>query len=544
MGFVLIWIESLAVSLLIMAFVFALTGRIHRRWLRLIIWIPIATFIFLIYLALTILTGALKFGHLPDFMWFYFTLSLMLTYAAGVICLSIAGQRKASGESSVIASATWPLGKLAIASGVAAALHLMTFWNMDLEARQQLASLRAEAGALASSVAPPRIPDSDNAALLYEQAGQALSSALNINYSDNFQSKNEEWNIWADSMNKPDFNPQDPALVRFLQQQDGTIALILKATKKPGCYFEHDYNRPSIAMLLPEFRPLRDVAKLMALHARWKAATGDYQTAMEDVNAVFIMAEHVSNEPILIAGLVSAAIDSLAYESLQNILASHQLGQADLDMLKLNSSFSHEKLMQRSLLYEEALRLSIFYDIDKYGFSQILYGKGPDIRGSSFVFRIFLLNDEIQANKWYSDQANQYAAQPYYKTKDQWEKLLSFSEYAPNSIFVRSLFPALNRYVESMTRADARRDNVRLALAMCHYRAKNGKYPDKLEEMVPDYMAFVPVDLFDGKPLHLKQTADKLVIYSVGPDGIDDGGAPYDKQSHKGDVTFELPQAK
>jgi hypothetical protein len=34
----------------------------------------------------------------------------------------------------------------------------------------------------------------------------------------------------------------------------------------------------------------------------------------------------------------------------------------------------------------------------------------------------------------------------------------------------------------------------------------------------------LPVDPFDGKPLRSKRLPDGIVVYSVGPDGVDDGG--------------------
>ena len=76
---------------------------------------------------------------------------------------------------------------------------------------------------------------------------------------------------------------------------------------------------------------------------------------------------------------------------------------------------------------------------------------------------------------------------------------------------------------------------------MCRYRAENGKYPEQFDDLVPDFIAYVPLDPFDGKPIRLKRADGKIVIYSIGPDEIDDGGAPYDDHTCKGDITFTLP---
>jgi hypothetical protein len=35
----------------------------------------------------------------------------------------------------------------------------------------------------------------------------------------------------------------------------------------------------------------------------------------------------------------------------------------------------------------------------------------------------------------------------------------------------------------------------------------------------------VPTDPFDGQPMRYRRTADGIVIYAVGPDGVDNQGA-------------------
>jgi hypothetical protein len=52
----------------------------------------------------------------------------------------------------------------------------------------------------------------------------------------------------------------------------------------------------------------------------------------------------------------------------------------------------------------------------------------------------------------------------------------------------------------------------------------------------------VPRDPFDGKPLRWKRTGGSGVVYSIGLDAIDDGGAQFDKEKKKGDIAFELPE--
>jgi hypothetical protein len=62
------------------------------------------------------------------------------------------------------------------------------------------------------------------------------------------------------------------------------------------------------------------------------------------------------------------------------------------------------------------------------------------------------------------------------------------------------------------------------AVAAERYRRIHGTWPESLGALVPDFLAKVPLDPYDGQPLRLRHRDPGLVIYSVGPDGHDDDG--------------------
>ena len=109
------------------------------------------------------------------------------------------------------------------------------------------------------------------------------------------------------------------------------------------------------------------------------------------------------------------------------------------------------------------------------------------------------------------------------------------------------LLPALSRCAQVAARGDATRRVARLALAALRYRARHNRLPDRLDDLAGEFILSVPNDPFDGKPMKLKQTGNGVVIYSIGPDMVDDGGAPLEKESppgessRRGDMVFELP---
>jgi hypothetical protein len=66
-----------------------------------------------------------------------------------------------------------------------------------------------------------------------------------------------------------------------------------------------------------------------------------------------------------------------------------------------------------------------------------------------------------------------------------------------------------------------------IALALRAYQQEHGQYPDTLQPLAPDYLVRMPVDPFaPNQILSYHRTGETYVLYSVGPDRIDSGGAP------------------
>jgi hypothetical protein len=61
-------------------------------------------------------------------------------------------------------------------------------------------------------------------------------------------------------------------------------------------------------------------------------------------------------------------------------------------------------------------------------------------------------------------------------------------------------------------------------LALERYRQQKGTWPTTLEELTPKLLKAVPLDPFIGKPLRYKRLHNRVIVYSVGPDTIDNGG--------------------
>jgi len=71
----------------------------------------------------------------------------------------------------------------------------------------------------------------------------------------------------------------------------------------------------------------------------------------------------------------------------------------------------------------------------------------------------------------------------------------------------------------------ARLRAAHIGIAVERSRLKSGKLPAALSALVSAFIDAVPKDPFDGKPLRYKKLEKGYVVYSVGPDGRDDGGS-------------------
>jgi hypothetical protein len=65
------------------------------------------------------------------------------------------------------------------------------------------------------------------------------------------------------------------------------------------------------------------------------------------------------------------------------------------------------------------------------------------------------------------------------------------------------------------------------AIALRRFELSKGRPPQSLAALIPQFVTRMPIDCMDGKPLRYRLTSDgQWILYSVGRDGIDNGGTP------------------
>ncbi|MCH7988179.1 MAG: hypothetical protein IID46_03395, partial [Planctomycetes bacterium] len=108
-------------------------------------------------------------------------------------------------------------------------------------------------------------------------------------------------------------------------------------------------------------------------------------------------------------------------------------------------------------------------------------------------------------------------------------KLLFLSRNAKGRLVGNTLiFALVDRGIayafEAEDQSTTRLQLSKLAYALAGYRAKYGSYPQKLSQLAPRYIPKVPTDLFSGRSFRYEADLEDFLLYSVGPNGKDDGG--------------------
>jgi hypothetical protein len=540
MGQLLFWLEAVVATVLWSAFATAVvcrTRRGRRRWLAAI---PCAVPAVLPWVVAIGTFALVEIGAGGALVPLISASAACAAFAAAAAVVIKRGTRP-SGFAAARIAATWPLSRLAMAWGAAALLTLITFWNLDLAVRQEMATLRAEAGAVALSLSPPRVPRSENAAGLYRQAWGILEAQQDT--PKPWGRAVAEWE-GAGPIGAA-FSPHDEQMLAFLRKHRAVIKLLHRAAARPACNFGTEYYPPSISLLVPSLRRMRSLGRLLCLSSRVNAHRGRIVESAEDLAAALAAAEHISTaEPVLVGAWVAYGLEARAVEALQYLLEQEQLTNEGLNALRVNPSLSFNEVLHRSLRMETAGGLSVFAMLDFSGalhhtfLAHLPWGKS--LCSAAHPYRVFLWRQDAAAYLKCMRRYQALSAKPYHVHAKQWRKGQRTPKRRRGGILTTALAPSLWRTGQNAAKADARHRLVLLAVAMWRYRLKNGSFPERLAQLVPAYLSAVPVDPFTGRPMRMGKAAGRLAIYSVGPDLSDDGGTPFDRKTSKGDLTLVL----
>lgn len=529
MSLSLFFFGTLATCLLWTAACTAAGVRSGRPWLRRLLLVLGLLTPLLSLLPWLAGTSVLAFLAKLEVNWFGPMLTLFLATLVGGSWILKAGTQPHGGGWSTVAASNWPVVRLFAVFLLAKASTAGVLVMLDRAALAKAEQLKTEAAALMTTNLTPAVPDNQNAAGLYTAAFVLLQEDTVLGQTDS--------PLAAVST----VDPASQSVSDLLNRHAPTLTLLRAAAARDSCRFTRDWTRPSFEMLLPELQQLRQAARLLQLAARWEAAKGDVNAAVRDVCLLAKIGRHASGEPLLISGLVGIAIDSMALETLSDILP--QLTAADYPLLnepQLRDLLALSPSLNRQFFGEEAFGLRAFASLADASLGaetlQLIESLGnqasvqfsPVRTSPAMVFyRIFLFPADLAGYRYAMRTQQQLAVRevPYPEEKAAIAALEArFSEKRPG-ILSSVILPTLSGAMQAEARSRARHRAAQVAVAATRMRLKHGSLPETLGAMVPDQEPAEPLDLFTaGQPLQYRKTDDVLLIYSVGPNGVDDGG--------------------
>ena len=528
MGHLCLFLAAVAACLLWSATFTACAARTERDWLRRLLAVAAVLGPAVACLPAVAGTALLAFGPRPlATNWFGPTLTAWIAALIGGAWIAWAGLSRGRGAA-MPAAAAWPLVGLAALFVLAKAVTFGTLLILDNAVAAQSPYLRLEAAQLMQANLPPAVADADNAATLYQQMLPLI---------DGEPAFTDEASPLVDRT----IDVAGPQVAETLARLRTTLDVVRRAADREACRFHRDWTRPSISMLLPELQSLRVAARLLALAARREAADGNVPDALRDVVRIQRMGRHAAAEPILISALVGIAIDRMALDTLAEVLP--HLRKADLPALDaepLRDLVATVPALARSFYGEEAFGLATFADLADGRMAPAVLGDAMGQTRSAFWFsplgpalvtlwRTFLLPADVAGYReiMHRYQAEATAARPYSQAATVCQDLeRSLRDRSPG-ILSGLLVPAVGGVFRSQAQAESAHRAAAVLVAATRRRLETGELPASLDALVPVPLAAAPVDPFaSGRPLVMTRGDDAIVVYSVGPDGEDDGGPP------------------
>ncbi|HEV3116497.1 MAG TPA: hypothetical protein VGY58_05560 [Gemmataceae bacterium] len=376
------------------------------------------------------------------------------------------------------------------------------------------------------------IPDEENSAI-------PLTNAKANMTRQTFLAGSQEAKAWGELLAAQELEPpvllserQLALLQQELKRNATSIGEIYKIHHRPRGRYPISYSKDFISTSLAHTQATRELATLLDYDAMVRAHAQDMEGALLACRCLLLAQRAVGDEPMAVSMLVRIAIHQAAVKKLERVLAQGQPTEVALAGLQ---HLLEEELGEPLLLIAargeragmdgllEALQTADFKS--RWQASRTLL-EGDDSSMQSIRFKLAFVPGSVKRDRAlllrYNNRIVELARLP---VDEQRRRLRDFNFDTKDLPGVaRQLTAFWPKLFNTYHRDQATLRCGVLLLASERYRRANGHWPQRLDDLVPSYVAKVPLDPFDGQPLRLARFDGGLTIYSVSQDGQDDGG--------------------
>jgi hypothetical protein len=371
-----------------------------------------------------------------------------------------------------------------------------------------------------------------------------------------------------------------PHIAAWLKVNEKPLAVAVEATRRPD-YFNPLVARPTdkgpgalMGALLPGVQACRHFAFALTARAMLRVGEGKSDDAWQDLLACHRLGRLVGRGGTLIEGLVGIAVDQVAstadvaYLERANLTSKQvQNRLKELQTLPPMPSMVNKVDLTERIMFLEMVQLirhrgtGVLADLGDGA------AKKPTPEELKALDRIDWTPALKSGNRWYDGMAGAMRL----KDRVDREKALDAIEKdvkalkadasgpaaiakivlggepgkmtgkAIGDVLVSVLMPAARKVQDAYERNEQTQRNLHVAFALAAFHRDNGRYPAKLDDLAPKYLAAVPDDLFAGKPLVYRLTDRGYLFYSIGVNGKDDSGRSYGDDPPGDDLPVRMP---
>ncbi|MBN4052615.1 type II secretion system protein GspG [bacterium AH-315-K20] len=322
------------------------------------------------------------------------------------------------------------------------------------------------------------------------------------------------------------------AVLAELREQDVLAELDALADHRRAVNeFTIPIGQPVVFVGLPYLGDARQLARLNAarMHLAWEA--GDRDEFLAAFESGLAIARYCDHQPFLIGWLVGTAIEALILERARVCL----LQQPGIDWIEgIEAAIERQRavlppdywIRGYSLFMHDTIAW-FFADPDRARFGR--FSRELNILGGGFdISEVW--NKRLGT---YAENRDIHAAymRPYLDVvgTDAYARPAIAPTDTNNLLLADSLIPTLGRALQIADQRTARARAITIMLALERFRVDHGNYPASLDELVPGYLADLPLDPWSGKPfryflLTRPGTHPHYGLYAFGLDMDDDGG--------------------
>jgi hypothetical protein len=351
-----------------------------------------------------------------------------------------------------------------------------------------------------------------------------------------------------------------PRIAQWLQDNEAALSLLAEACKRPHFYSPLiRQNKPSDqarSPLLDCYDPLQlylSISSAFTSRAMMHLAEGAYDSAWQDLQTSHRLGCHLSKMKGFFASSMSTGIISGAIEGKIAILSegkpsARQIRAWQKDSLTLPASRSFTEKWNIDERFD-CLDLAQSIATGRSSLNNIRANQKKLVLGiSNWLVRNTDWDQVLQLiNKQFDEISDTYRVDSYSNRKVAFSKIEDKSSNFDQSLFnlsvadqltmnkarrseliaktiIAAASPPIMTKQSSVDLFEQRLRNAKVATALALYHAENGVYPDQLTQLVPDYLDTLPIDHYSTKPMIYKPLAQGYLLYSVGPNGKDEGG--------------------